>query len=90
MTLLISSDVSVDAPLSGNVHATLRFVRVHPKAFASFATKVINQEMLHYEPQCKKGIRISLLPYKVSKMVDVRTNSMEKHLAAVNDFYQAS
>lgn len=84
-----NSDVSVDATLSDSVETTIRFFRTHPKAFATFATKFVNQEMLTYDPQGKTRIRFSLLPHKVSKLVDVRTDSLEKRLAAINDFYQA-
>ncbi|WP_317044181.1 spore photoproduct lyase family protein [Pontibacter ummariensis] len=84
-----NSDVSVDASLSDSVQTTIGFFREHPKAFATFATKFVNQEMLSYDPQEKTRIRFSLLPQQVSKLVDVRTDSLAKRLAAINDFYQA-
>lgn len=84
-----NSDVSVDASLSDSVESTIAFFREHPKAFATFATKFVNQEMLTYDPQGKTRIRFSLLPNKVSKLVDVRTDSLEKRIAAINDFYLA-
>lgn len=84
-----NSDVSVDAALSDSVAATVAFFRQHPKAFATFATKFVNEEMLMYNPQGKTRVRFSLLPHKVSKLVDVRTDSLEKRLAAISDFYQA-
>ncbi|RNI29179.1 spore photoproduct lyase family protein [Rufibacter latericius] len=84
-----NSDVSVDASISDGVQTAVRFFREHPKAFATFATKFVNPEMLTYDPQGKTRIRFSLLPQKVSKLVDVRTDSLPKRLAAINDFYQA-
>jgi spore photoproduct lyase len=84
-----NSDVSVDASISDNVKVAVDFYRQHPKAFATFATKFVNPDLLSYDPQQKVRIRFSLLPHKVSKLVDVRTHSVEKRLAAINDFYQA-
>ncbi|AKD05020.1 spore photoproduct lyase family protein [Pontibacter korlensis] len=84
-----NSDVSVDASISDSVETTVKFFRNHPKAFATFATKFVNQEMLAYDPQGKTRIRYSLLPHRVSKLVDVRTDTLEKRLAAINDFYHA-
>lgn len=49
----------------------------------------MNPDLLNYDPQGKTRIRFSLLPHKVSKLVDVRTDSVEKRLAAINDFYAA-
>ncbi|MBC3538775.1 spore photoproduct lyase family protein [Rufibacter sediminis] len=84
-----NSDVSVDASLSDGVQTAIHFFREHPKAFATFATKFVNPELLTYDPQGKTRIRFSLLPQKVSKLVDVRTDSLAKRLAAIQDFYQA-
>ncbi|HEV7349700.1 spore photoproduct lyase family protein [Telluribacter sp.] len=84
-----NSDISVDATLGDSVETAIRFYRQHPKVFATFATKFVNPELLNYDPQQKTRIRFSMLPHKLSKLVDVRTDSMEKRLAAINDFYQA-
>ncbi|WP_205502493.1 spore photoproduct lyase family protein [Rufibacter psychrotolerans] len=84
-----NSDVSVDASISDSVQTAVAFFREHPKAFATFATKFVNPELLTYDPQGKTRIRFSLLPKRVSKLVDVRTDSLEKRLAAIADFYQA-
>ncbi|WP_347158710.1 spore photoproduct lyase family protein [Pontibacter chitinilyticus] len=84
-----NSDASVDAAISDSVHSAVDFFREHPKAFATFATKFVNEEMLTYDPHGKTRIRFSLLPHKVSKLVDVRTDSLTKRLAAINNFYHA-
>ena len=84
-----NSDVSVDAAISDSVQTAVEFFREHPKAFATFATKFVNPELLAYDPQEKTRIRFSLLPHKVSKLVDVRTDTLEKRVGAINDFYQA-
>lgn len=84
-----NSDVSVDASISDSVKTAIAFFRNHPKAFATFATKFVNPELLNYDPQRKTRIRFSLLPQEVSKLVDVRTDSLEKRIAAINDFFEA-
>jgi spore photoproduct lyase family protein len=84
-----NSDVSVDASISDNIKVAVDFYRQHPKAFATFATKFVNSDLLTYDPQNKVRIRFSLLPHKVSKLVDVRTDPVEKRIMAINDFYQA-
>jgi spore photoproduct lyase family protein len=84
-----NSDVSVDASISDGVAAAVHFFREHPKAFATFATKFVNPALLTYDPQGKTRVRFSLLPQQVSKLVDVRTHTLAKRLAAIPDFYQA-
>lgn len=84
-----NSDVSVDATLSDSVAASVAFFRQHTKAMATFATKFVNPQLLSYDPQKKTRIRFSLLPQNVSKLVDVRTDTLEKRIAAINDFFVA-
>jgi spore photoproduct lyase len=84
-----NSDIAVDAALSDAVQTAFDFFRYHPKTFATFATKFVNPELLTYDPQQKVRIRFSLMPSRVSKLVDVRTDPIEKRIAAINDFYQA-
>jgi spore photoproduct lyase len=73
-----NSDVSVDAGLSDSVQTAIAFFREHPRAFATFATKFVNPELLSYE-----------VGGNVSKMVDVRCDPLDKRMAAINDFYAA-
>lgn len=84
-----NSDIAVDAALSDSVRTAVEYFRQHPKAFATFATKFVNPELLTYDPQQKVRIRFSLMPARVSKLVDVRTDPIEKRIAAINDFYAA-
>lgn len=84
-----NSDISVDASVSDSVETAVAFFREHPKAFATFATKFINPQLLAYDPQQKTRIRFSLLPEKISRLVDVRTDSIQTRLEAINDFYEA-
>ncbi|WP_338869413.1 spore photoproduct lyase family protein [Spirosoma sp. SC4-14] len=84
-----NSDIAVDYDLSDGVKQVLTFFRDHPRAKATFATKFVNRAMLDFDPQRKVRVRFSLMPAQVSKLVDVRTDSIEKRIAAINDFYEA-
>jgi spore photoproduct lyase family protein len=84
-----NSDISVDATLSDSVKLAVEFFRMHPRAKATFATKFVNKDLLDYDPQRKTRIRFSLMPAHISKLVDVRTDAIEKRLAAINDFWEA-
>lgn len=84
-----NSDVSVDYDLSDGIRQVFAFYRDHPRAKATFATKFVNRNMLEFDPQRKVRLRFSLMPSHVSKLVDVRTDSIEKRIAAINDFYDA-
>ncbi len=84
-----NSDVSIDYSISESIEKAFRFYRDHPRAKATFATKFVNRDLLSFDPQRKVRIRFSLMPSNISKLVDVRTDSIEKRLQAINDFYDA-
>jgi spore photoproduct lyase len=84
-----NSDISVDATLSDSVQLAVDFFRKHPRAKATFATKFVNRDLLTYNPERKTRIRFSLMPAHLSKLVDVRTDTIEKRIAAINDFWEA-
>lgn len=84
-----NSDIAVDYSLSDGIRQAFEFYRDHPRAKATFATKFVNPDLLDFDPQRKVRIRFSLMPAHVSKLVDVRTDSIEKRIAAINDFYDA-
>ena len=84
-----NSDISVDYDLTNGIEEVFAFYRDHPRAKATFATKFVNQSLLNFNPRRKVRIRFSLMPAHVSKLVDVRTDNIEKRLAAINDFYDA-
>lgn len=84
-----NSDISVDYSLTSGIRQVFDFFRDHPRAKATFATKFVNRDLLDYDPRRKVRIRFSLMPAHVSKLVDVRTDSIEKRIAAINDFYDA-
>ena len=84
-----NSDCSVDALVSGNVRDLVTLFRDLPTAKASFATKYVNRELLEYDPQRKTRIRLSLMPQRIAKVVDVRTSSIGERIGSINDFYEA-
>lgn len=84
-----NSDLSVDAALSDSVRDLVRLFRELPHAKGSFATKWVNRELLEYEPAGKTRIRFSLMPARVSRLVDVRTAPLEQRIAAINEFVAA-
>ncbi|MGI4751567.1 MAG: spore photoproduct lyase family protein [Janthinobacterium lividum] len=84
-----NSDLSVDYAIFSGIKTVLEFFKNHPRAKATFATKFVNRDLLDFNPQQKVRIRLSLMPAEISKLVDVRTDSIEKRIQSINDFYAA-
>lgn len=84
-----NNDVSVDALVSDIPKQVISAFTSIPNAKASFATKYVNYNMLDYDPQRKTRIRFSLMPERVSKLVDVRTSKIEDRIKAIQPFYEA-
>lgn len=84
-----NGDCSVDAAICDNVKDLVHQFRDLPTAKLTFATKFVNRELLHYEPARKTRIRFSLMPHKMSKLVDVRTTPISDRIKVMNDFYDA-
>jgi spore photoproduct lyase len=84
-----NGDCSVDAAICDNVKDFVHLFRSLPNAKATFATKYVNKQLLDYDPQLKTRIRFSLMPPHISKLVDVRTSSINDRILAINDFVSA-
>ena len=84
-----NGDLSLDALVSDNVRDLVTAFRTLPNAKGSFATKLVNPDLLTYEPQGRTRVRFSLMPEAVAKVVDVRTSPMAERIAAINDFVAA-
>jgi DNA repair photolyase len=84
-----NNDLSVDAAVSENVRDAVELFRGLPNAKATFATKFVNRDLLHYDPRGRTRMRFSLMPPETSKLVDVRTSRVEDRVAAINDFFEA-
>lgn len=84
-----NSDCSADAAICDNVKDLIKVFTGIPNGKLTFATKFVNRDLLSYEPQKKTRIRFSLMPHKISKLVDVRTSPISDRIAAMNDFLNA-
>ncbi len=84
-----NGDCSADALLSDNLRDLVSMFRLVPNAKATFATKFVNRALLDYDPQRKSRLRFSLMPPRMSALVDIRTSRIEDRIAAVNDFVAA-
>lgn len=65
------------------------YFKYSTKAFGTFATKYVNEELLNYNPNHKIRIRFSLLPQILSYIVEPNTSLIEDRIKAVNSFYEA-
>jgi spore photoproduct lyase len=65
------------------------FFRDHPLAMGSFATKYINYDLLHFNPEGKIRIRFSLMPEKWRLMLEPNTSSIRDRIYAVQTFLDA-
>jgi len=84
-----NSDCSVDAMVSDNVADLVGLFARIPNAKASFATKLVNRDLLGYNPRRGTRIRFSLMPAETSKLVDIRTSKIADRIAAIDDFVDA-
>jgi spore photoproduct lyase len=84
-----NGDCSADAAICDNVKDLMDLFKTIPNAKLTFATKFVNREMLIYDPALKTRIRFSLMPHKMSKLVDVRTSPISDRIDAINDFVDA-
>lgn len=84
-----NSDCGFDAEVSDNMKDLVALFRDLPNAKATFSTKTVNRMLLDYDPQRRSRLRFSLMPTRMSKLVDVRTAPIDERIAAINDFYDA-
>jgi spore photoproduct lyase len=84
-----NGDCSADAAICDNVKDLVNLFKTLPNAKLTFATKFVNLDLLDYDPQEKTRIRFSLMPHKMSKLVDVRTTPISDRIAVMNQFRQA-
>ncbi|KUI22141.1 radical SAM protein [Mycobacterium sp. GA-1285] len=84
-----NSDCSVDAMVSDNVRDLVELFGRIPNAKASFATKLVNRDLLDYDPRGGTRVRFSLMPADTSRVLDVRTSKIAERIAAIDDFVDA-
>ena len=61
----------------------------HEKAKATFATKVIPEEFLKFNPQEKVRIRFSLMPQRIASILEPNTPDIKDRIKAINTFRKA-
>lgn len=83
-----NGDCSVDALVSDNVRDLVDLLGRTPGVKGSFATKLVNRDLLDWEPRGTR-LRFSLMPEDVSARLDLRTSRVADRIAAVNDFVAA-
>ena len=84
-----NSDCSADALVSDNVRDLIGLFARLPHAKASFATKLVNRDLLSWDPRGGTRVRFSLMPEAPSRLVDVRTSKVRDRIAAMDDFVEA-
>ena len=84
-----NGDCSLDAAISDNVHDLVDLFARLPNAKASFATKLVNRDLLDYDPRGGTRVRFSLMPDAVAKVTDLRTSRVAERIAAIDDFVAA-
>ncbi|MBU46199.1 MAG: lyase [Flavobacteriales bacterium] len=60
-----------------------------PKAMGTAATKYVNKNLLSYNANRKVRIRFSIMPQKLSDILEPGTSKIVDRIKAVNDFYEA-
>jgi spore photoproduct lyase len=65
------------------------FFKGHDRAMATFATKVIPVDFLNYNPQGKVRIRFSLMPQKISSILEPNTAEIIDRIKAIDAFIEA-
>jgi len=83
-----NSDCSVDAWVADNVRDFIELFAHTDGAKASFATKAVNPDLLSYDPRGGTRVRSSLMPREMSRLIDVRTHSVEHRIAAIDDLWR--
>lgn len=65
------------------------FFRTHPVAKATLATKIIPIDFLEYDPERKVRIRFSLMPQKLSSIIEPNTSEIIDRIKAIDAFIEA-
>ncbi|KJW02575.1 putative spore photoproduct lyase [Rickettsia endosymbiont of Ixodes pacificus] len=65
------------------------FFKEHPRAKATFATKYVNPKLLNFNPEGKIRIRFSLMPARISEILEPKTSPIIERIKAVNIFIEA-
>lgn len=65
------------------------FFRDHPVAKATLATKIVPVNFLEFDPKYKVRIRFSLMPQKISSILEPNTSEIIDRIKAIDAFIEA-
>mgnify|MGYP003641611793 FL=1 len=65
------------------------YFKDNDRVMGTAATKYVNKSLLKYNPERKVRIRFSLMPQKLSSVLEPGTSSIVDRIHAINDFYEA-
>jgi spore photoproduct lyase len=90
-----NNDCSIDAMLTSNMEELILAFAKMEHAKATFATKTVNEKAwLSINPLDSNGvthtrIRYSLMPDKISKLVDINTSPISNRIKSINNLVEA-
>jgi len=84
-----NGDCSADALVSDNVRDLVDLFGDLRGAKASFATKLVNRDLLDWDPRGGTRVRFSLMPEPLAHRLDLRTSRIAERIAAIDDFVEA-
>lgn len=84
-----NEDFALHLKYHKNWKGIFQFFVDHPRAMGSFATKVVKDELLSFNPQNKMRIRFSLMPQIYSTYLEPRSSSISDRIEAIDKFIEA-
>ncbi len=84
-----NGDCSAAAVLGDDVRDLVEQLAGLPTVKASFATKLVNRDLLAWDPRGRTRVRSSLMPAAMAKLTDIRTSPIAERIAAIDDFVAA-
>ena len=93
----ITWDIGCDSDISRDyidypeeVEQLLHYFTSHPSYFGTFATKTMNRKILNFNAQNKIRMRISLMPHKISKIVESKVSPISRRISFIPEVLQSS
>ncbi len=83
-----NSDISIDINYF-DWHKVFDYFKNSSRDMATFATKFTNPKLLTYNPDRKVRVRMSLMPDKVSSVIEPKTSSIVNRIRFINSLYDA-
>ena len=84
-----NSDVSLDVNINDTPLKIISAMANSNYAKASFATKTVNPIWKTVDPKQRTRIRYSLMPQRISRLVDIKTSSISARIQDINGLVEA-